>query len=126
MVEYFKKSGIEKSCSGLSLSFYLFLLQHQTIVNTVINRIIQNREICKNNCAHPVFDSHTNFITLDFSNINAAEEYVSSLEKRGIIVKNLSWSGMKTSWVRITISEDLDLMKRIIPCHEAGKFAKVE
>jgi histidinol-phosphate aminotransferase len=112
IIDYLRKSGIEKSVSILSILFYLHLLENMMFLNEIRSEIISARESFSEKMkliGEPinlrVIPSLTNFVTLQFSSSILAAQAQQHLLKSGLATKNLTWNNQVTPLLRITVSE---------------------
>jgi histidinol-phosphate aminotransferase len=127
IIEYLKRSGLEKTTSIISAHFYKYLLENKSLLDNLIkqlqdakNNFIQT--LCMSCPKYFIYPSSTNFTTIDVRATNIAEQLTQYIRQHGLLIKHLYMNEMATSLVRVTTSEKnvMEKLGKLIIEHEVN------
>ncbi len=116
IIYYLKKSGIERTVSAVSLHYFKYLMQHEQQVVSIRNEVIAEREafgewLRKYLPNWHVFQSNTNFITIEVGSPRQAKDIVDHFISNNIAIKLLSFDDQPTRLIRISVGAPLIMQK---------------
>lgn len=113
IISYLARWCPSNSISQFSLDFFDYLINHSEVIDSVVGNVIENREKIKNhivssNLSVKVFDTYTNFVTLQFEKKKDLESIIEVFDKHKIRIKRLDFEKAYDKCIRITIPEKMD------------------
>ena len=110
IIDYLRKTGLENAVSGISIAYFLFLLQNDDFIKKIHRDIMFSKKQFNKfiNNVFPtwiLFPTATHFITIDTRNELLAQAIVGFLSSNKIAIKNLDNVSELKTCIRITIAE---------------------
>lgn len=105
IADYLRKTGIEDSVSAVTLGFWEHLMRNAGAVDEMRRDVRAIREwFAGRITAWPVFDSHANFLTIDFGDAATHAAAAAAMLANGYRVKSLDDIPQLANCLRITIA----------------------
>lgn len=116
IIDYLKRSGIEKTTSIVSITFYQYLLENRSHLQKLIDELNEAKTVfmqrVQEACpSYFVYPSATNFTTTDLGSVQQASKTNQYLRENGFLIKHLHIGDKPTSLIRVTSSEKNILQK---------------
>jgi len=126
LLSYLKKAQIPWSINAFAKSIVEDIAQFNNFINTSVSRIGEERTILSKQLAGirgiSVYPSHTNFLLLKVSGMNA-DILVEELRERGILVRNCeNFRGLDGNHIRVAVKMRKDNEKLVISLEEIFGF----
>ena len=112
-ISYVNRWNPSSPISQFSLDFLDYCIQNYEYIQNVQNRVVENRETLKKTLkgmykGWRIWDTHSNFITIQFSSKRDFLDFVDIMTRNKIKIRDLSSSPTYSNCIRMTIHEEID------------------